>query len=129
MKTHMGICVDILTSLTFFLDEDSADGNLAHFLPLMILDECPELGLPIGTIISSLYMFYPDPMDISLYDSITSLVYWGTGAVPPTIEFFVKKALAGRCAVKVVHIQACAHCWFLAPATVTRQGCVDAVEA
>lgn len=56
------------------LDGDSAGGNLAHVLPLKIRDECPELGLPIGTITSSPYMFSPDPIAISLYDYITSLV-------------------------------------------------------
>ncbi|KAG0093598.1 hypothetical protein BGZ92_004197 [Podila epicladia] len=146
---------------------DSAGGNLAHVLPLKIRDECPELGLPIGTITSSPYMFSPHPMEISLYDFITPLVcqrfvrayshynpstiassYYtplnaeslaglppmlvfigGLEQFRPSIECFVKKAQADKCAVKVILAEARAHCWFLTPAISTPQDRADAIEA
>ncbi|KAF9332199.1 hypothetical protein BG006_004939 [Podila minutissima] len=156
-----------LSFLVIDYNGDSAGGNLAHVLPLKIRDECPELGLPIGTIASSPYMFSPHPVDISIYDFITPLVcqrfvrayshydpstlassYFiplnaeSLGGLPPmlvfiggleqfrpSIECFVKKAQADKCAVKVILAEARAHCWFLTPAISTPQDRVDAIEA
>ncbi|KAF9206615.1 hypothetical protein BGZ49_002137 [Haplosporangium sp. Z 27] len=51
---------------------ESAGGNLAHSISLKIRDEfSDELGLPAGIITISPYFMDPEPMEYSLYDTLT----------------------------------------------------------